>query len=245
MVRDGLYRSVAISGIAFAILFVLTSAVQLKPFFWDTYNVSKSLQDFDSHRYVLMTGMWLRAILLFPAIFIAVGLYQFTEITNRYAAHVSALLMLAYGLLSTVSGWTGVVIGVPAEEYVPGAVNAHALEVLADSLFWTQDNLITMSNIALAASVAISSLVAMRREDLPHWAATAGMLTLPFVLIGATSFYFQVGILFHRNLEAPVYLAGSVGAGLALLVWIVGLVGSCMRRCGVKKSSEPPRSGLL
>ena len=218
---------VVISAITLATLFVLASLVQLKPLFWDTYQVSQSLQEFDSIRYILMTGMWLRALLLFPAIFLSVGLYQLFEGHSRYYAQVAVLLMFAYGVLSAVSGWVGVVVGVPAEEFQPQSANAHALQVLADSLFWIQDNLITMANITLVSSVLIFSLLMRSDDRWPIWATSAGILTLPFMLIAASSFYLQGGILFGSNLEGPVYIVGTSGVGIALIVWIAGIVTAC------------------
>lgn len=228
--RTSTHVTVAASAIGFVIPFMATSVLQLKPFNWNTYDVSQSLQEFDANRYILMTGMWLRAVLLIPATLFGVGMYQLLKDTSAAAAQAGLLFVLASGLLNAVSGWVGVVVGVPAEEYQPGAPSAHAVEVLADSLYWIQDNLITMSNITLATGVLIFSVVMLREGSWPRWAALAGILTLPLALVAAMSFYFQVGILFGRNLEAPVYLAGGLGAGLAFLVWITGVIGSCIRR---------------
>jgi hypothetical protein len=202
------------------ILLIAASTVQLKPFFWDPPHLSTSLQEFQAHRTVLMTGMWLRAMVLIPAIFLAVGLYHLFERQDRAAAQAGALLLVAGGLLNAVSGWVGVAIGVPAERYQAEAGDAHALEVLAHSLFWVQDNLLTMANITLAGAVATFSYIMRRQGGFARWMVSAGMLTLPFALVASLSYYG------HRTL---VYLTGTAPMELALLVWVTGLVLSCMR----------------
>lgn len=208
---------VSVAAAALSTFFVVSFSVQLKPFFWDTYDVSSSLQEFDSNRYILMTGMWVRAFVLIPATLLGVSLYELLEKHGPFVARSAGLFIFAYGLLSAVSGWVGVVVGVPAEEFEPGALDAHALQVLADSLYWVQDNLITMANITLGVAVFAFSLL-MRRHGYRRW-ETAGFAVLPFALLAASSFYFQVGILFGLNIEAPVYLAGMTGLSLALVVW--------------------------
>lgn len=46
-----------------------------------------------------------------------------------------------------ILGWVGVVVGVPAEKYPTDLPNAHAVQVIGDTLFWIQQNLITMARL--------------------------------------------------------------------------------------------------
>ena len=132
-----------------------------------------------------MTGMWFRSLLLLPGIFLAASIGGVVRSESEHLVRVGSWLIVSSGVLLAVSGWIGVVVGVPAEEYTTDLPHAHALEVLADSLFWIQQNLITMAYLTLATAVATPSVSMRAAGRFPTWMTLSGMATLPLILISS------------------------------------------------------------
>jgi hypothetical protein len=214
-------RLPALAAAALLVLLAGCLALQVRPLHWDTYRVGASLEAFDAERRWLMAGAWLRPLLLLPLALLAAGLRR--RLGRGDLAHAGALLLLAAGVLQVAAGAVGTVIGVPAEEYSPGAADAHALQVLADSLFWVQDDLVTLANLALAAGIAAFALAGRHAPGMPAWATRAGVACLALMTAAATSF---VGVIPDRAAQpwwyGPWYLAGVVAAYAACGLWLAG-----------------------
>ncbi len=129
----------------------------------------------------------LRGLLVIPAILFGTALAEHLGHRSIWVSTGKAF-MIAAGLLFTVSGFTAVVIGVPAEEYQLGAPEAKALEVLADSLFWIQDNLMTIAYITLALAVLGFSNALRAAQAMPRWAFISGVAMIPLSVLALFSF---------------------------------------------------------
>jgi hypothetical protein len=204
-------------------LLAVNLALQVRPLHWDTYQAGASLEAFDAQRKLLMAGAWLRPMLLLPLALLAAGLRR--RLGGGDLARAGSLLLLAAGVLHVAAGAVATVIGVPAEEYRPGGPDAHALEVLADSLFWVQDDLVTLANLALAAGIAALAWEHRHTPGLPRWATRAGVAALPLMTAAAMSF---VGVLPDRAAQpwwyGAWYLAGVIAAYAACGAWLVAVL---------------------
>jgi hypothetical protein len=219
--RPGRDRLPALAAVAVGLLLAANLALQVRPLHWDTYRVGASLEAFDAGRKWLMAGAWLRPLLLPPLALLAVGLRR--RLGRGDLADAGALLLLAAGVLQVAAGAVATVLGVPAEEYRPGAPDAHSLQVLADSLYWVQDDLVTLANLALAAGIAAFALAGRRGRAVPAWATRAGVASLVLMTAAAMSF---VGVIPDRAAQpwwyGPWYLAGVVAAYAAGALWLAG-----------------------
>ena len=213
----------ALAGCGFVALLLAASGLQLRPFAWDTYRVSRSLVAFDRHRVPLMGGACLRAGLLFACVALACALPRRPAGAGGPLARGGVMLLVAGGLLSAAAGAVGMVLGVPAEEYHPGMVDAKAVEVLADALYWVQDDLVMVANLALAAGAGALAL-ALRPHGVPAWATRAGLLAFPLAAAAALSFVCITADLGQQPWWYVAWYAGAMAAAVAALsAWALGV----------------------
>lgn len=110
-------RTLRWAGLAFVTLFLTATAVQLRPFWWDTLDPAGSLRTFDRHRVLIMSRGWVRVLLLFPSLVLAWGLGELLRDDHRPAVSVGRALISVSAVLGAISGLVGPVIGVAAESY--------------------------------------------------------------------------------------------------------------------------------
>lgn len=115
------------------------------------------------------------------------------------------------------------VIGVAAEEEVP----TRAVAVLADSLYWAQDNLLTLSLLALAVALAAFSTPLREAGELPAWGRRAGQASV--VAAGAVPMSFYIGGAEHAS---ALYAVPAFGAQAAMVLWLLALA------CGRRRMAE-------
>jgi hypothetical protein len=212
-----------LAGVPFAALLLAASALQLRPFSWDTYRVSASLRAFDRHRVPLMGGACLRAGLLLACVALAGVLWRRLRGAVEPLVAGGVMLLLAGGLLGAAAGAVGMALGVPAEEYHPAMADAKAVEVLADSLYWVQDGLVTLADLALAGAAGTLALAMRARGGFPAWATGAGLLALPLAATAAASFVCITANLQRQPWWYVAWYAAAMGGALvALAAWAVG-----------------------
>ena len=105
---------------------------------------------------------------------------------------------------------TATIIGVPAEEFRPGAAGAQGVEVLADSLYWISESCITLSMLAIGLAAVLASVGAGRAET----AAARASLALAAAL---ASVYMIAG---PDRTNHPAYYAIVAGLVVAVSAWI-------------------------
>ncbi len=192
------------------VLLTVASLTQLKPYRFDTYDVGRSLERFESSRAILMGGSWARLGIVFPAVLLAGELYR------RDREPLVAALLATGGIVSAVAGAVATVIGVAAEEYRPGSPDSHAVEVTADTLFWVQDNLTTVAGLLFAGAALASVAVGRRPGPVGLW---GGRLALPLFLIATTSWFFSDAEVANA-LAAPWYAGFGLAALATFLAWL-------------------------
>jgi hypothetical protein len=237
------HRRLVLAGVALVGLLLLALAVQLRPLYWDTYQAGASLERFDRLRTLLMTGAWAsHAGVLFPAVVLAACLRR--RLTGGPAGggvgadetlvSTGTTLLVVAGVLHAVSGAVAPVIGVPAEEF-HGTPTPHALTVLADSLFWVQDNLVTVATLTLAASAATLAWAQRANRGIPGWGVRAGLLSLPLALGIPLAFYMDLR-LDHTVTpwwSAAWHLSTHAATHAAIAVWVAGVITSA-------RATRPP-----
>ena len=213
-------RLVRISAILLGGMLVVSLATQPRPFFFDTLEVTQSIQRFDRYRIFLLGGGMLRGLFVIPTILFGTALAEQLRRHKSIWLSTGKGFMSASGILFTVSGFTAVVMGVPAEEYLPGAPEARSLEVLADSLFWIQDNLLTAAYITLALAVLGFSNALRARQVIPRWAFISGIAMLPLAVLALFSF----AMTRPPGSNSPFYFAAVAGLVVAFLIWLTAIV---------------------
>lgn len=211
-------RTIAWAATATAALLVVGAITQLRPFWWDTHRAEHSVQVFEQHRALLMGGAWARILLLFPMTALGIALPRLLDGASLQA-RLGTALAVAGGALSAVSGVAAVAIGVTAEEFVPLDGSSRALAVLADSLYWMQDNLLTLSLIAFSAALAAFSSPLWRLGRLPAWARRAGQASVVSASAIPLSFYVEA-----TDHGSWAYAVPAYGAETAILLWLVALI---------------------
>jgi hypothetical protein len=206
---------------AFAILFTVASALQLRPFFWDTIRVEESMARFSAHFRLFQAGAWARIFLLFPMLFVAVGLRSL--LPDRLLVRAGTGFLLMSGILWAASGVANTAIGVAVESYLPKDPSAHAVQVLADSLFWIHDNLATLGIVVLGAG-ALCLSPALRYRGFPPWLGIVGAGALGGGL--AVIFLFTLR---NWRFGSPLYLGPWVLAVLSVLGWALGIGAAVLR----------------
>jgi len=201
------------AAVAAAALIAAAALTQLRPFWWDTRRPEHFLQVFGRHRALLMGGAWAHILLLFPMTALGVALPGLLA-DDSLQARIGKALAAAAGLLSAVSGTVAVVIGVTAEEQLVSP----AVAVLADTLYWIQDNLLTLSLIAFSAALAAFSSELWRQGELPAWGRRAGQASLLASSAVPVSFYF--GGAEHGSL---LYAVPAFGAQAAMVLWLLAM----------------------
>lgn len=202
------------AAVATAALLVAGAATQLRPFWWDTRRPEHSVEVFGQHRALLMGGAWARILLLFPMTALGVAVAGLVD-GDTMATRIGRAFAAAAGVLSAVSGVVAVVIGVAAEEAVPN----RSVAVLADSVYWIQDNLLTMSLIAFAVALAAFSSPLWRAGELPAWGRRAAQVSV--LAAGAVPLSFYVGGAEHASV---LYAVPAFGAQAAMVLWLLALV---------------------
>lgn len=205
---------VAWAGLACGVLLVAATLTQLRPFWWDTHLPEHSLEVFQRHRSLLMAGAWARILLLFPVVALAVALPRLLE-GDLLQVRIGAALGVVAGALSAVAGAVAVAVGVTAEEFLPIDGSSRAVAVLADCLYWVQDNVLTLSLISLCAALAAFSSPLWRDGLLPGWARRVGQVSP--ILAGAIPMSFYVGGADHAS---PLYALPAFAAEAAVVVWV-------------------------
>jgi len=201
------------AAITAAVLLPAAAVTQLRPFWWDTHRPGHSLEVFEQHRVVLMGGAWARILLVFPMTALGVALTGLVD-GERLEARVGKAFLATAGLLSAVSGTVAVAIGVAAEEQESGP----AVAVLADSLYWVQDNLVTLSLIAFAAALVLVSSLLCGQGALPAWGRRAAQVALIGAIAIPMSFY--IGGADHRS---ALYSVPAFAAEGAMVLWLLAL----------------------
>ena len=196
-----------------AALLAAAALTQLRPFWWDTRRPEHSLGVFGQHRALLMGGAWARILLVFPMTALGVALPGLLD-GDPLEARIGKAFAATAGGLSAVSGAIAVVIGVTAEERLPSP----AVVVLADSLYWIQDNLLTLSLVAFSAAMTAVSSQLWRQGALPAWCRRAGQACL--LAGGAVLLSFYVGGAEHGS---PLYAVPAFGAEAAMMFWLLAL----------------------
>ena len=212
-------RLVRASGLLLGGMLLVSLVTQPRPFFFDTLEVTESIQRFDRYRVFLLGGGMLRGLLVIPAILFGTALAEHLGHRSIWVSTGKAF-MIAAGLLFTVSGFTAVVIGVPAEEYQLGAPEAKALEVLADSLFWIQDNLMTIAYITLALAVLGFSNALRAAQAMPRWAFISGVAMIPLSVLALFSFAMTT----PPGSDSPFYFPAVAGLVVAFVIWLAAVV---------------------
>ena len=196
----------------FIVLIVGASIFHLRPYRFDTREVSASLIAFDNNRLVLMNVGLVRGLTLFPAVILASRLGQ------RFGG-VSFPLFLAGSIFWGLGGVAQVLIGVPAEEYQPGTADAHAIEVIGDVLFWASENLTVLGGLGFTAAALVVSVGTWKGRSRPWW-GYLGLAALPLLFTATLSFYLhRVG----NPLERPWYIGFAAVALLCFVVWLACL----------------------
>ncbi len=213
-------RLVRLSAVLLGGMLVVSLAAQPRPFFFDTLDVTESIQRFDRYRVFLLGGGMLRGLLVIPTILFGIALAHHLGPPRSIWLSTGTGFMSASGILFTVAGFTAVVMGVPAEEYRLGVAESRALEVLADSLFWIQDNLMTIAYITLAIAVAGFSNALRERNAMPRWAFISGIAMTPLSLLALFSF----AMTDPPGSNSPFYFPAVAGLVVAFLVWLVAIV---------------------
>lgn len=198
-----------------AVFLVVASAFQLSPFRFDTRDVGSSLEAFEQNRFILMNAALVRVLIVFPATILAVELFR------RFAQPTVSAFFLVGGALSVVAGVANTVIGIPAEELRPADADAHAIEVIGDVLFWTQDNLATVANVAFA-SAAFSFAMWMWRQSFRQWWVLPGLAALPLLATSTLSWYFSAPEK-ANPVAAPWYAFFGIATLVAFVAWLVGM----------------------
>lgn len=90
--------------------------------------------------------------------------------------------------------------------------------VLADSLYWVQDNFVTLSLIALSVGMALVSPALVRRGHLPPWAVGVGRLA-PVSASGIALSFFVLG---DRH-AAPTYVVPWAITVVCITAWVIAL----------------------
>ena len=226
-------RLVRISAVLLGGMLVVSLATQPRPFFFDTLEVTESIQRFDRYRIFLLGGGMLRGLLVIPTILFASALAEHLGRHRSIWLSTGKGFMSASGILFTVSGFTAVVMGVPAEEYRLGDPDARALEVLADSLFWIQDNLMTIAYITLALAVVGFSMTLRSAHAIPRWAFISGIAMVPLSVLALFSF----AMTNPPGSDSPFYFPAAAGVVVAFVIWLSAIV--------LSKSDTPtePRAG--
>lgn len=207
-------------------LLVVVSAFQLRPYRFDTRDVGASLVAFERDRLVLMNMGLLRITTLFPATMLAAAMGR------RFAVgSVSAFFMVG-AALSGLAGIAQTLIGLPAEEYQTDAADAHAIEVIGDVLFWSHDNLVILSGLALAAG-AFSLSMWMWKRRRRQWWIYPGLTALPLLALATLSWYLtkpaEITVAGRHtptvasSLEAPWYAGFSGAALVCFVVWLAAI----------------------
>ena len=199
-------RAVAWASGALLALFTAASAGQLRAFWWDTTELHRSLLDFQVHRRLLMGSGMARMLLVFPFVALAISFVG----EERRARTSRALLALAGGL-TAVAGVVQMAMGVASEEYVRAGAADHAIETLADAMYWVQDNLVTLSLICLGAAAVARTPLASPRVRV--WSSRLGLVGAVAVL---AAFMFNPST--SRN--SPLYYPAFAVAAAGILVWI-------------------------
>ena len=210
------------AAVAAAALLVAGAATQLRPFWWDTRGPEHSIEVFGGHRALLMGGAWARILLLFPMTALGVAVPGLVD-GDAMATRIGKAFATAAGVLSAVSGTVAVVIGVAAEEEVP----SRAVAVLADSVYWIQDNLLTMSLLAFAVALAAFSTPLREAGELPAWGRRAGQASV--VAVSAVPLSFYIGGAEHAS---ALYAVPAFGAQAAMVLWLLALVRGNRSRTG-------------
>ena len=197
------------AGAAFLGLFAAASATQLRAFWWDTTALHRSMLDFQAHRKFLMGGGFARMALAFPLAVLALELPRLAG--DGLRARTGGAMLGAAAIASAVAGVGQVVMGVPAEEYVRAGAVDHAIETLADSFYWLQDNLVTLSLVGLG--VAAVALTPRLGRPLLVWtsrlAIAGALLTAGALMLNAPD---------SRN--SPLYVPAFSVAVVTTFVWV-------------------------
>ncbi len=201
------------AAIVTAALLVAAVVTQLRPFWWDTRRPGHSLVVFERHRVLLMGGAWARILLVFPVTALGVALTGLVDGESLEARLAKALAATA-GVLSAVSGTVAVAIGVTAEEQESGP----AVAVLADSLYWVQDNLLTLSLVAFAAALVVISSRLRDQNILPAWGGASARVALVGAIAIPMSFY--IGGAAYRS---ALYAVPAFAAEAAMVLWLLVL----------------------
>lgn len=210
------------AAVAAAALLVAGTVTQLRPFWWDTRRPEHSVAVFGQHRALLMGGAWGRVLLLFPMTVLGVAVAGLLD-ADELEARIGKAFAAAAGVLSALSGVVAVVIGVAAEEKVPN----RAVAVLADSVYWIQDNLLSLSLLAFGVALAAFSSPLWRAGELPAWGRRAGQVSV--LAAGAVPLSFYVGGAEHAS---PLYAVPAFGAQAAMVLWLLALAGGKRSRGG-------------
>jgi hypothetical protein len=214
-----------IAAVGLAAMLIAASALQLRPFRWNTNDLEPSMTGFNDLHNLMLTGQWLRAFVALPLVYLAVTLRLYLGDRPALYVRLAEVALVCAAILSVASGWIGATIGVPTEEYVLGAPEARALEVQADATYWQQDNLLTMANLAAAVGATLFALAMSRgNRGFPTWSIVAGVATLPCVFLATTSFYIPASSGNLYRAEQWMYATGVGAAGLCLFIWLAGVV---------------------
>ena len=209
-------RAVMWSALAMALVVVISTALQLRPFNFSTVEVEQSVGDFDRNRQLRMFGGMLRTSLIYAALPFSIGL---TRVFPRTASTLTAAALLTGAALWVVAGVVSVVMGVPAEEYGGGLRDEAVLFVLADAMFWIQDNVALVGTMVMALGVATFSWQWRSARRLPGLAVALGLGMLPAA--GAASLAFFVPG--ETRLEHLWYFTALMAAAVVFVVWLTGV----------------------
>lgn len=201
------------AAVATVVLLVAGAVTQLRPFWWDTRRPEHSIEVFGQHRALLMGGAWARILLLFPMTALGVAVAGLVD-ADTLEARIGKAFATAAGVLSVVSGAMAVVIGVAAEEEVP----TRAVAVLADSVYWVQDNLLTLSLLAFAVALAAFSTPLREAGELPAWGRRAGQASI--VAVSAVPLSFYIGGAEHAS---ALYAVPAFSTQAAMVLWLLAL----------------------
>ena len=99
--------------------------------------------------------------------------------------------------------------------------------MLADSVYWIQDNLLTTSLLAFAVALGAFSSPLWKAGELPAWGRRAGQASV--VAVSAVPLSFYIGGAEHAS--AP-YAVPAFGAQAAMVLWLLALVRGNRSRTG-------------
>ncbi len=205
-------RVTAWAAIAGILLLSAAMVTQLRPFWWDTHRVPHSIEAFERHRSLLMGGAWARIALLFPMVTLGIALPRLLD-DDPLRVQLGRALAVISGGLSAVSGAVAVAIGVTAEEFALLDESSRAMAVAADSLYWVQDNLLTLSLIAFSAGLVAFASPLWRAGALPGWGRIAAQASIVLAAAIPLTFYVEAS-----DLGPAAYAAVAFAAQAAILL---------------------------